>query len=285
MQKANISSAKKEEVKRIKKLAKENRVIGLANLSKVPAKALHDLRDQLRGDVVITMSKKKLIEIAFKELKKKNLVDLAKEMTGVSALLFTNMNPIKLAQFLESKAVKGAAKGGDIAPIDIEVKAGDTKIAPGPIISEINQHLRAPTLIKNGTIHLRKDTVTHRVGDLISEKQAQLLARLGVEPMTIKLDFYTAWEDGEIIPPEILHLNVEEILGNMRLGASQALNIAIGLDLFTDDTIDHFMRKAVRESVSVALELPIFIPEILDKYLAKASAQANALNAASQDKK
>ena len=71
MQKSKISSAKLEEVKRIKKLAKENRVIGLANLSKVPAKALHDLRNQLRGDVVITMSKKKLIEIAFKEILKR----------------------------------------------------------------------------------------------------------------------------------------------------------------------------------------------------------------------
>jgi large subunit ribosomal protein L10 len=243
MHTAAVSSAKKEEVSRIQKLAEEYKVIGLANLEKVPAKALHGLRDQLRGDVVITMSKKKLIEIAFKELNKTQLAEFARGMRGVSALLFTDMNPIKLAQFLESKAVKGPAKGGDIAPINIEVKAGDTKIAPGPIISELNQHLKAPTMIKNGTIHIRNDTITHKVGDLISDKQAQLLARLGVEPMTIKLDFYSAWEEGEIIPPEVLHLNVDELLDNVRLGASQAMNLAIGLNMITDETIESFHKS------------------------------------------
>ena len=112
------------------------------NLLKVPAKALHGLRDSLRGDVVITMSKKKLIRRAFINSGKEHLVELADQIQGITALLFTNMNPIKLAQFLESKAVKGPAKPGDIAPVEIVVKAGDTKIAPGPIISELNQNLK-----------------------------------------------------------------------------------------------------------------------------------------------
>ena len=199
MRKPHVSKAKKAEVERIQQLVEQYNVIGLARINKVPAKALHGLRDTLRGDVVITMSKKKLIVKAFENSKKKNLTAIAEEIDGITALLFTDMNPIKLAQFLESKAVKGPAKPGDIAPVDIMVKAGDTKIAPGPIISELNQNLKAPTMIKNGTVHIRTDTITHKIGDMIDSKQAQLLARLGVEPMTVKLDFYSAWEEGEII--------------------------------------------------------------------------------------
>ena len=277
---ANVSAAKIQEVEKIKNLVKDFKVIGLAKLEKVPAKALHNLRDTLRGDVVIRMSKKKLIQRAFKESGKKNLSDLADQINGITAMLFTDMNPIKLAQFLESKAVKGPAKPGDIAPVDIVVKAGDTKIAPGPIISELNQNLRVQTLIKNGTIHIRSDAITHHVGDLIDSKQAQLLGRLGIEPMTIKLDFYSAWESGEIIPAEVLHLDLNQILDNVRLAVSEALNLSLELGMITDDTIKPLMIKAIRSSYALALNLPIFIPELVDQYMAKATREAGAINGA-----
>ena len=278
VQQGKVSATKVQEVEKIKALVKDFKVVGLAKLEKVPAKALHNLRDTLRGDVVIRMSKKKLIQKAFRESKKKNLIDLADNIFGITAMLFTNMNPIKLAQFLESKAVKGAAKPGDIAPGDIIVKAGDTKIAPGPIISELSQNLRVQTLIKNGTIHIRNDKVTHTAGQLIDAKQAQLLGRLGLEPMTIKLDFYSAWEDGEIIPTEVLHLDVSTILDNVRLAASEGLNLALGLGMITSDTIKPLMVKAIRSSFALALNLPIFIPEMADQYMAKATREAIAIN-------
>lgn len=274
----HIAQSKIEEVSRIEKLVNEYKIVGLAQLNKVPAKALHGLRNSLRGDVVITMSKKKLITKAFANTGKDNLVELANQIQGVTALLFTNMNPIKLAQFLESKAVKGPAKPGDIAPIDIIVKAGDTKIAPGPIISELNQNLKTPTLIKNGTVHIRTDTVTHHVGDFIDPKQAQLLGRLGLEPMTIKLDFYSAWEAGEIIPTEVLHLNVDEILGNVTLAASEALNVALALGVMTPETVKPLLTKGIRAARAIGLALPdMFIPELVDAYVAKAQREANAM--------
>jgi len=117
VQRNKVSATKVEEVEKIKTLVKDFKVIGLAKLEKVPAKALHNLRDTLRGDVIIRMSKKKLIKKAFKESKKKNLLELADNIFGITAMLFTNMNPIKLAMFLESKAVKGPAKPGDIASL------------------------------------------------------------------------------------------------------------------------------------------------------------------------
>ena len=280
VQRGKVSATKLQEVEELTALVKDFKVIGLAKLEKVPAKTLHNLRDTLRGDVIIRMSKKKLIQKAFKASKKKNLTELADNILGITAMLFTNMNPIKLAQFLESKAVKGPAKPGDLAPGDIVVKAGDTKIAPGPIISELSQNLKLQTLIKNGTIHIRTDKVTHTVGQLIDAKQAQLLGRLGLEPMTIKLDFYSAWEDGEIIPTEVLHLNIDTILDNVRLAASEAINLSLELGIITSDTIKPLMAKAIRSSIALAVNLPIFIPEMADQYMAKATREAIAINQA-----
>ncbi|MHA1562885.1 MAG: hypothetical protein ACTSPA_12260 [Promethearchaeota archaeon] len=115
---------------------------------------------------------------------------------------------------------------------------------------------------------------------MIDAKQAQLLGRLGLEPMTIKLDFYSAWEDGEIIPTEVLHLDVNQILDNVRLAASEALNLSLELGMITSDTIKPLMAKAIRSSVALALSLPIFIPEMVDQYMAKATREASAINRA-----
>ena len=95
VQRGKVSSSKLQEVEKISALVKDFKVIGLAKLGKVPAKALHNLRDTLRGDVIIRMSKKKLIQKAFKASKKKNLTELADKILGITAMLFTNMNPIK----------------------------------------------------------------------------------------------------------------------------------------------------------------------------------------------
>jgi len=96
--------------------------------------------------------------------------------------------------------------------------------------------------------------------------------------MTIKLDFYSAWEDGEIIPTEVLHLDVDQILDNVRLAASEALNLSLELGMITSDTIKPLMAKAIRSSVALALSLPIFIPELVDQYMAKATREASAIN-------
>lgn len=274
-----VPQKKVEEINYLKKLINDYKVIGLAHVTKMPAKSLHSLRTQLRGEVIIHMTKKSLYKRAFQEANKEQLDVLGKTATGITALLFTNMNPIALAKYLKSKAVKGPAKPGDLAPIDIEVKAGDTKISPGPIISELNQNLKLPTLIKNGTIHIRTDTITHKKGELITDKAAQLLTRLGIEPMNIEMDFYAAWEDGEVLPDALLHMDEEGLLGNVRLGVSQAINLAMSLGVITSETITPLVTKAQRSAVALATSLPIFIPDLLPNYVSKAVAEASVLNA------
>ncbi len=254
--------------------------IGLVNIEKVPAKALHDIRDNLRGEVVIRMFKKKIIRRAFEQTDKKNLMELLDSISGLSSLIFTNMDPIKVAEYMEEQAVTGYAKGGDIAPIEILVKAGDTGLLPGPIISELSQHLKVAPMTKDGTIHIRQDKVTHKPGDVIEEKQAQLLARLDIKPITIKLDFYCAWQDGSLIPDEVLHLDREAIFNKVILGASQAMNLALNLEFITPQTVEPLTIKAFQNARALALELPIFFPELMDSYIAKAVSQATVLNAA-----
>jgi large subunit ribosomal protein L10 len=274
-----ISPKKIQEVQFIKEHIEKYDVVGLVSMEKIDSRSITKLRKALRGKVVMRMSKKRLVKRALSESKKKNIEKLADEIEGSSALIFTNMNPLELSKFLDEKATKGPAKAGDIAPEDIIVPAGDTRIPPGPIISELSQILKLPTMIKDGTIHIREDAVTHETGDPIDMKQALLLKRLGIEPMTVKLDFYCAWENGVILPRAVLHLDEKKILNDFVAGAQHGLNVAMALKMVTPQTVVPLVQQATQHANSIALNIPgLFIPSMIPQYLAKAYRTANMLN-------
>jgi large subunit ribosomal protein L10 len=274
-----ISPKKLQEVEFLKENIEKYNVIGLVSMEKIDSRSITKLRKALRGKVVMRMSKKRLIKRALSESKKKNIAKLVDEIVGSSAMIFTDMDPIELSQFLESSATKGPAKAGDIAPEDIVVPAGDTRIPPGPIISEFSTILKLPTMIKDGTINIREDTVTHHTGDSIDLKQALLLKRLGIEPMTVSLDFYCAWENGEILPRAVLHLDTEKILIEFATGAQHGLNVALSLNMVTGATIVPLLTRATQHANAIALNTPgLFIPTMIPQYLSKAYRIASQVN-------
>jgi large subunit ribosomal protein L10 len=277
MRQRPVPQKKLDEVEHLKKLVETHSVIGLAHLEKMPANNLQDLRQNLRKDVIIHVSKKRLIKRAFEQMDKPNLMEFSKKLTGITALLFTNMDPVKLAKYLESKATKGNAKPGDIAPFDIVVHDGDTKLAPGPIVSDFAQFLKLQTQVKNGTIHIKNEVVTHKAGQVIGAKEAELLTRLGITPIDIKLDLYGAWNNGNIISSEVLHVNDAKIQADVQKAALQALNIAMELGLITKETAVPLLLKAARIARGVALKSNIIIPELVNDYVQKASREANAI--------
>ncbi len=276
MQKREVPKEKIEEVKKLVSIIKSFKCIGFVDVQKVPASSLHKMRAALRGQVLIRMSKKRLYKRALEESGIPGITQMSEFIHGNSALIATNMNPFEFFKVLKSKAVKGPAKGGDIAPEDIVVKAGDTKLAPGPIISELNQHLKLPTNIK-GTVHVREDTITHHKGDVITDKQAQLLARLGITPMTIMLDFYIAFENGEIIPRAVLETDFDKILSDVASAHQTAIALAMGIGIITKETVEPLLVKANREMKAVAMESSIIVPELIQDYFGAAVSRAKAM--------
>jgi large subunit ribosomal protein L10 len=277
MAQRTISEKKIKEIALLKKYIDEFNVVGLVSMEKIGAKTIQRLRKALRGKVVMRMCKKRLMKRALEESEsiKSKIVKLSDEIKGISAMIFTNMNPLSLSKFLGENSAKAPAKAGDIAPDDIIVSAGDTRIPPGPIISELNSILKLPTMIKDGTIHIREDTTTHSAGDPIDLKQALLLGRLGLEPMTVQLDFYAAWENGEIIPEDVLKLDQEKIIKDIQAAASNAKALAISLGVITEETVQPLLVNAFRGASTLALELGIMSPDTIPIFISKAAQTAN----------
>ena len=139
--KAHVSEYKKGELTRVKALIQKYKVVAVADMTNMPSVQLQKLRSNIKESVLITMSKGRIIKIAFEELKDKinGLEELEKHVKGMPALLLTNDSPFKLAKVLRKSKSSAPAKGGQVAPNDIMVPAGPTSFPPGPIMGELGQ--------------------------------------------------------------------------------------------------------------------------------------------------
>lgn len=274
---ANVSESKKKEVQQLTKLIEEYPIVGVVNMENLPAKQLQIMREKLRENVLIRMSKGRLIKIALTNAKKEHVIELTKHLKGMPALLFTRDSPFKLFKTLKKNKSKTAIKAGQKAPSDIVVPAGPTPFAPGPIIGELGA-LKIKAGIEGGKVAIKEDALVAKEGDVATEKLAGVLSRLGIEPMLIGLDLVAAYENGDILTKEVLDVDEDAYLAQLRQGHREALTLALETGYPTGDTILLLVQKAFTESKTVALETGILNKDTINELLAKAEAQAAQLN-------
>ncbi|MFX1301802.1 MAG: 50S ribosomal protein L10 [Promethearchaeota archaeon] len=248
----HIPQWKIDEINHLVDLFKNYKNIAVIEVGRINDMQFQAMKKILRGKAVFRMSKKSLqlraIEHYKKESKKKNLDEFAKNIPGQSSLVFTNIDLFELKKiFLENEWMV-PAKPNEITPVDIWVPAGDTGLPTGQVISELNMTLRLPTRIINDTIHIREDTRTHKAGDLVNVKQAAVLKKLGITPIESLIKIHFAWSDGEIIPEEILYMDIEQLEHDITIAYRQALGILFEMPFFSEDMTDKYIHKAVSEA-------------------------------------
>ncbi|MFU2191612.1 50S ribosomal protein L10, partial [Methanobacterium sp. MZD130B] len=152
----HVAEWKKEEVKELKTLIESHPVVGMADLSDIPAPQLQKMRQSLRGSAKIKMSRKTLMDLALNDSEKTKVEALTNHMDGQPALIFTEMNPFKLYKILEGSKTPAPARAGSISLNDIVVPKGDTGFMPGPILGEL-QKIGIPAKIEKGKIVITED--------------------------------------------------------------------------------------------------------------------------------
>jgi len=269
---------KAEKVEEIKNLLRKYRTVGIADLHKVRASQLQELRKRLNGIAYLQVIKNTLMERAISESKDlpemKKLIDYLK---GSNLFLFTNMNPFKLALILEKSKVKGFAKAGDIASDDIVVPAGNTGLAPGPIISQLSS-VGIPTRIESGSVWINKDTVVAKKGEVISQNLAAVLSKLGIKAFEAGLSLKVVYDDGLIIPEEKLVMDLEEYRQTISEAHMQAFNLSLNAAYPTPENASILLQIAVSEAYRLALNADIPTPETIQDLIRKAHLEALALS-------
>ena len=103
----------------------------------------------------------------------------------------------------------------------------------------------------NDVIHIRQDTRTHRVGDLVTVKQAAVLKKLGITPIESLIKIHFAWGDGEIIPQEILYLDINQFKNDVALAYREALGILFKMPFLVGNMTEEYILKVVTEANTI----------------------------------
>ncbi len=271
-----VSKKKIKTVQEVKEMLKSYSVVGILDMHKLPARQLHEIRGKLRGEAIIKMVKKRLINIILKECGLNGIENLEKYVQGQPALLLSNTNPFKLAKKISESKSSAFAKEGDIAPKDIVVKAGPTPLPPGPAIGEL-QKLKLPVAVEGNKIVVKQDTVVAKKGDVISKELADVLMKLGIEPMEIGLNLLAVWEDGLVYDKDILFTPPEKYIEDLKDAYTKAFNLAFNIRYYTKENIVLFLQKAHNEAVSLAIDRNFVAKETIKPLLLKAKSHMEAL--------
>ena len=177
---------------------------------------------------------------------------------------------------LHKNKAKVFAKAGDIALNDITLSAGNTGLAPGPLISKFGS-LGIRTRIESGNIWISQDTRVAKIGDVISSDLADLLSRLGVKAAEMGLEIKAVYEDGEVIPGKDLLIDLEAYMNNLKLAYSNAFMVAMQSAYVTKATTAALIALAFQNAKKVAVEAEYITPVTVFEIIQKTNAQAVSL--------
>jgi len=259
-----IPEKKIKEVKNLEKLLSEDVNIGIVDLTNLPSAQFQSLRNKLKNELNIRTSKKKLIILALEEIKKskKDIEKLEKYLeNAIPALIFTKEDSFKLAKTIKKNKSNLPAKPGQVSPKDIVIPSGPTKFPPGPIIGELGA-AGIKAAIESGKVVIKQDVHLVREGDVITQKQADLLAKFGIQPMEIGLNLLAIYQKGDLFDKEVLFIDEAEYFKKFKTAASEALNLAVYAVYPANETIKILLQKAEREKLAIESKIDIKkIPE------------------------
>ena len=275
---AHVAEWKYEEVKKISDLLSKSKVVGIVNIGGIPAPQMQIMRKNLRETATIRSAKNNLIFKALDEAEKevKGISELKDKISGQSAIIATDMNPFKLFAQMKKTRTMAPAKGGETAAYDISVKAGDTPFKPGPVVGEL-QKVGIPAAIQEGKVVIKSDKVIVPEGEKISPEIAQMLTRLEIFPIEIGMNLTAVFEDGNVFSPDVLDIDVNTFLSDMKQASNNAFNLAIEAGWITNETIQPLLVKAHHNALSLALESGVVNKETIKNLISKAHVNMLAL--------
>ena len=272
----HIAQWKKDEVKDLKNLIESYSVVGMANLSDIPAPQLQKMRQSLRGNAKVKMSRKTLMDLALNESKKTKVEILVEHMDGQPALIFTDMNPFKLYKILESSKTPAPAKSGSMATSNIVVPKGETGFMPGPILGEL-QKIGIPAKIDKGKIVITEDKTIVAEGDEISKEVASMLTRLEIYPLEVGINLRAAYEDETVYTSDILFIDENKTLSDIKTAYNHAFNLSVNGMVYNKVSTPALLSKAAGQSLNLALNAEILTSKTTNSLLAKAYSQMLSL--------
>ena len=266
----------------LQEFPKKYKVMAIIKMTKVRSTQILPLRKTLKGQVEFVSVKDKVAQRALEQLDIPGIKDMVGELKGQIMFMFTDMSPFKLNVLLSKNKIMMAARGGDVASVDVVVPAKNTGIAPGPMLTEFKD-AGIPTKIDQGTIWIAKDSTPVEAGGIINEKLAALLGKLDIKPVEAGISLYSALEDGLKYSETEMIIDVEKIRNEFAQAHQEAVSLSIEAAYITADNVSQILSKAAQSARSVSIESGFMTDETKEQILQKADAQAKGVAGQAKD--
>ncbi len=236
----HVSEVKKRKVVELAGLMKSKTVM-VISVKSLPSAQFQDIKKKLRDKAKVQVVKKSLVNFALDHSGIKELHGLVKYVDDSTAILFSEHDAFEISGILADEKSPAKAKAGQIAPHDIEVKAGPTDLLPGPDISALSAVGLAPK-VESGKIAIMKDKVIVKEGDEISEKHASIMAKLGIIPFEVGVEPVAAYMNGMVYVD--IKINKIEALAELVESYSRGLAFAVEMGIVNSGSLDFILAKA-----------------------------------------
>ncbi|MBS3815073.1 MAG: 50S ribosomal protein L10 [Hadesarchaea archaeon] len=274
----DVAEWKRELVSELKEKFSDYPVVGILNISGIPAPQFQEMRSLLRGRAEIKVGRRVLLRVAMEKSAEDNsgLEELKEYLEGPCALIFTEMNPFQLWKVLEDNKTNAPAKAGMESPEDIVIPAGETDFSPGPIIGEL-QRAGVNARIQAGKIVVLEDSKIVEEGEEISEEVVGVLSKFDIEPREIGFELLAAYEDGTVFHGSMLEVDEEKTMSQLRKAFADSLALTMEVSYPTSTNIEPIISQASSQAHSLALGASIFTPGVMPEYLRRAITEMNNL--------
>ncbi|UCG70510.1 MAG: 50S ribosomal protein L10 [Thermoplasmata archaeon] len=275
---AHVAKWKMNRVEDLTDVLLKNPVIGIVDIEGIPASQLQQIRKSLPLGSKFIVTRNTLLKLAFEKAskEKKNLRKLSASLDGQRGIIVADINCFRLFRVMEATKIKAPARGGEMAPDDIEIQEGDTPFKPGPIVGEL-QKAGFPAAIERGKVVIKKDKTMVKKGQRIPRDVAKLLARLEIYPLTVGLSLMAGFENGTVFTRDVLDVDVEGYIENIKTASSQAFNLSMFVSYPTKENIQTLLRNAHQNAFNLAFNAEIPSSESIALLLTKAHSQALSL--------
>jgi len=115
-------------------------------------------------------------------------------------------------------------------------------------------------------------------GDVISERLASVLSKLGIKPVEVGLSLRVAYDDGIVIDEQQLHIDLVKFRQELETAHNQAFNLSINAAYPLSENIAFLLQKAHQEAYNLSISANIPTPETIKELIRKAYVEMLSLS-------
>jgi len=173
-------------------------------------------------------------------------------LKGNVGLVFAKGDLSKVKTTLVNLRVEAPAKVGIIAPQDVFIEKGQTKLEPTK--TSFLQALNIASKINKGSIEILQDVHLIKIGTKVGSSESTLLSMLDRKPFSYGLSVTNVYEDGKVYNAKFLDISPDQVLQRFAAGISTVAAISLATGVPTVASVPHSILNAFKNLLAISLE-------------------------------